>query len=130
MGQVSVNINGRTYQIACDNGQEEHLEKLSEYVNKKIGDLVSAVGQIGDAHLLVMASVLIADELSDALSRQEAAAGKAVTRKTARKAAATDPEAGVSADLASRLKAEDALGFAMESLAKRIETVAQRLERA
>jgi len=65
MAQVVVTINGRSYRIACEDGQEEHLKHLSGYVSEKVKDLVGAVGQIGDTRLLVMASLLIADELSD-----------------------------------------------------------------
>lgn len=68
MAQVVVTINGRSYRIACEDGQEEHLKHLSGYVSEKVKELVSAVGQIGDTRLLVMASLLIADELSDARS--------------------------------------------------------------
>ncbi len=66
MAQVAVTINGRNYRIACEDGQEEHLTQLAAYLNGKVEELVSAVGQIGDTRLLVMAGLLIADELSDA----------------------------------------------------------------
>ena len=65
MAQVTVTINGKKYEIACDDGQEAHLTRLSQYVDKRVDELVSAVGQIGDARLLVMVSLLIADELSE-----------------------------------------------------------------
>lgn len=66
MAQVTVEINTREYDIACDNGQEEHLERLATFVDKRVGELIASVGQIGDARLLVMVSLLIADELADA----------------------------------------------------------------
>ena len=65
MGQVTVTINGRDYDIACDDGQESHLTKLSEFVDNRLKELIAAVGQVGDSRLLVMASLLLADELSD-----------------------------------------------------------------
>lgn len=65
MPQVDVAINGRTYQIACDDGEEAHLAQLGEYVDRRVQELVSAVGQVGDSRLLVMASLLIADELAE-----------------------------------------------------------------
>ena len=65
MAQVDITINGRTYQIACDDGQEEHLTQLGEYVDKRVKELVAAVGQVGDSRLLVMVSLLIADELAE-----------------------------------------------------------------
>jgi len=65
MAQVTVTINGRGYQIACDDGQEAHLSRLAGYLDGKVGELTEAVGQIGDTQLLVMAGLLVADELSD-----------------------------------------------------------------
>jgi len=65
MGQVTVTINGRDYDIACDDGQESHLTKLSEFVDNRLSELIAAVGQVGDSRLLVMASLLLADELSE-----------------------------------------------------------------
>jgi cell division protein ZapA len=52
VSQVEITINGRQYRVACEDGQESSL--------------VSEVGQIGDTSLMVMAGLLIADELSDA----------------------------------------------------------------
>jgi cell division protein ZapA len=65
MAKVAVTINGRKYDIACDDGQEAHLARLAQYVDKRVDELVAAVGQVGDARLLVMASLLVADELSE-----------------------------------------------------------------
>ena len=65
MAQVDITINGRTNQIACDDGQEEHLTQLGEKVDKRVKELVSAGGQVGDSRLLVMVSLLIADELAE-----------------------------------------------------------------
>tara|TARA_R110002072_G_scaffold35177_8_gene104383 strand:+ start:91 stop:441 length:351 start_codon:yes stop_codon:yes gene_type:complete len=65
MPQVDVAINGRTYQIACDDGQEAHLAQLGDYVDRRVKELVAAVGQVGDSRLLVMVSLLIADELAE-----------------------------------------------------------------
>ena len=68
MAQVTVVINNRKYEIACDDGQEKHLTNLAQYVDGKVSDLVASVGQVGDARLLVMTSLLVADELSDVYS--------------------------------------------------------------
>lgn len=66
MGQVSITVNGRAYQVACDDGQEAHLMDLSKYLNQKVDGLIRDVGQIGDGRLMLMASLMIADELFDA----------------------------------------------------------------
>jgi len=111
MAKVTVTINGRDYEIACDDGQEAHLTRLGAYVDKRIGELVAAVGQAGDARLLVMVSLLLADELSDAYSELEVARAA---------------DAGATA----KLSAEETLAQGIETLAERIENIAERLEQA
>ena len=108
MAEVTVTINGREYQVACDDGQEEHLQKLSLFVDKKMGDLAGSLGQIGDARLLVMTSLLVADELSDAYRQLEIL------------------EAG--SDGAASGPAEKAPAVALDACAQRIEDLATRLE--
>jgi cell division protein ZapA len=63
---VEITINGRQYRVACEDGQESHLTNLANYFDGKMASLVEQVGQIGDTSLMVMAGLLIADELSDA----------------------------------------------------------------
>ena len=65
MAQITVLVNGRKYDIACDDGQEAHLTRLAQYIDRRVDELIAAVGQVGDARLLVMASLLVADELSE-----------------------------------------------------------------
>ncbi len=66
VSQVEITINGRQYRVACEDGQESHLTNLANYFDGKMTSLVDEVGQIGDTSLMVMAGLLIADELSDA----------------------------------------------------------------
>ena len=73
MAEITLTINNRTYDIACDDGHEEHLRRLGAYVDQRVNDLAAAVGQIGEPRLLVMASLLIADELHEAMSKLGAA---------------------------------------------------------
>lgn len=84
MAQVEITINGRDYRIACEDGQESHLTALAGYIDGKIGELVHEVGQIGDTRLMVMASLLVADELSDTreeLARAQGAAGDGAAQR-------------------------------------------------
>lgn len=68
MSQIKININHRPYTVACDDGQEEHLHKLANFLNDRVVDLSNSLGQIGDANLLVMAGLLVSDEMSDAFA--------------------------------------------------------------
>ena len=66
MGQVSVPVNGRSYAITCDDGQEPRIRRLAQYVDAKVAEFVGNVGRAGEARLLLLAALVIADELSDA----------------------------------------------------------------
>ena len=65
MGQVVVTVNGRAFPLNCADGEEPRIRRLAQYVDGKIGDFVKIHGQIGEARLLLLAALVIADELSD-----------------------------------------------------------------
>jgi cell division protein ZapA len=69
MGQVNATINGRQYRLACEDGQEEHLEQLAETLEERVLELRGKFGEIGDARLTVMAALTIADDLAEANRR-------------------------------------------------------------
>jgi cell division protein ZapA len=72
MPLVNVMVNARAYTIACDDGEEDHLKQLATYVDGKVRELMESVGQVGDARLLLMAALLLADECFDANAQLEA----------------------------------------------------------
>lgn len=65
MGQVVVTVNGRAFPLNCADGEEPRIRRLAAYVDGKIGDFVRTHGQIGEARLILLAALVIADELSD-----------------------------------------------------------------
>lgn len=66
MAQVTITINSREYAIACGNGQESHIIKLSRLLDEKAKSLKVGNGQINENMLLAMIGLLLADELEDA----------------------------------------------------------------
>jgi cell division protein ZapA len=110
MGQVSVTINGRMYDIACDDGQEEHVSGLASYIDDRVTDLARSIGQVGDARLLVMASLLIADELVDAAREIQTLKSRS------------------EAEVEEQVMARESDGI--DALSSRLEELAARLERA
>lgn len=111
MARVEITVNGRTYEVACDDGQEEHLTALAREVDQRVRQLAGSVGAVGEARLLVMASLLIADELTEA-RREGVAQGGHHT--------AAVGDAGH--------HAEERAAAALESCAERLEHIAERLE--
>ena len=63
MPQVAVQINGKTYRMACDEGQEAHLLDLAQRFDATINSLKGSFGEIGDQRLTVMAGGMVTDEL-------------------------------------------------------------------
>lgn len=66
MPEVNVEINGRKYRMACEEGQQGHLIELAERFNAQVEGLKGAVGEIGDNRLTVMAGIAVLDELTEA----------------------------------------------------------------
>jgi cell division protein ZapA len=66
MAHVTVMIGGRSYRLACHEGEEPHLEGLARQIDGKIAEIRTQVGEIGDQRLVVMAALTIADELFEA----------------------------------------------------------------
>ena len=69
MAQVTVTVHGKNYTLACDDGEEEHLTELASQVDRRLAEVKSEVGSAGEAHLLLMAGLLVADDLGLAAER-------------------------------------------------------------
>tara|TARA_B100000945_G_scaffold185309_1_gene148580 strand:+ start:3299 stop:3745 length:447 start_codon:yes stop_codon:yes gene_type:complete len=62
MANVNIKFNGKEFLLSCDDGQEEHLEELSLYLNSKFNDLKNSLGNIGENKLLLITSIKVMDE--------------------------------------------------------------------
>jgi len=118
MAQVCVTVNGLPYTLACDDGEERHLQDLVRKVDARIADLRREVKSAGENQLLLMAGLLLADELELAQERiqelEETIAGlkgEFLAHEPARVDAAT----------------EDRLAGLLEQAARRMEDIAARL---
>lgn len=65
MGQVIVEIGGRSYTLSCRDGDENHLSELGSGIARKADDLTKSLGPMSEARLLLMAALMVADELHD-----------------------------------------------------------------
>jgi cell division protein ZapA len=63
MAQVTLRINGYAYTVGCKDGEEEHLQAMAGEVDRRIETVKAVAGQSGEARMLVMASLLMADDL-------------------------------------------------------------------
>jgi cell division protein ZapA len=106
VGQISLTVNGRPFAVTCDDGQEARIRRLGQYVDAKVAEFVGSLGQVGEARLLLLAALVIADELADAsealrLERSGSRAAQAEATATA---------------------------IGVQGIAQRVEAIAARLE--
>ena len=118
MSQVIVVINARQFRMACEDGQEDHLQLLAKDIDERITALRSQFGEIGDARLTVMAALMVADELSESVKK---------VRRLEEELAALQDAGVVAADRSRATQA--ALVTAFNAAAERIESVAKKLNR-
>ena len=65
MGQVAITINGRTFRLRCGDGEEGRLMVMAGMVKQRVDSLTKEFGNVGDDRLLLMAALMITDELLD-----------------------------------------------------------------
>jgi cell division protein ZapA len=65
MGQVTVRVGGYSHPVSCEDGQEAHLVALASEVDKRVSSIKAMGGQFGESRLLLLASLLLADEVHD-----------------------------------------------------------------
>lgn len=106
MAQILLRINGYAYPVGCEDGQEPHLQAMAAQIDERIARVKRMGGQSGEAPLLVLAALIMADELHDLrIELRDALTGRASHR---------DP----------------ALGRQLAQLADRAEGIAARLDPA
>ena len=116
MAQVTATIAGRQFRLACEDGQEEHLQLLARELDERIEELRKKFGEIGDTRLTVMAALMVADELSETTRNM---------RRLEEEATALQDARIVAADRATA--ASSAVVNAFNSAAERIEGLTKKL---
>ena len=119
MSQVNVTINGRQFRMACEDGQEDHLQQLAKDLDERIVALRGQFGEIGDARLTVMAALTVADELAETGKKLQRLEEDLAALQDARVVAAERNEATQAAIVA-----------AFNSAAERIEGMAKKLNQS
>jgi cell division protein ZapA len=102
---VDLSIAGRTYQVACREGEEENLRSAARLVDGKSREALAGLGTLSEARQFLFAALLLADQIIE--KRPEAAA--------------PPPPAGPDPEL---VRSAEALAARLESLATALESEA------
>ena len=108
MAEVTIEIGGWRYDVACRDGEEDHLRHLASLVDAKSAKVRATMGGVNEVRQLLLASILLADELNDAQAGAPVVVAPAADR---------DP-----------VSIPSGVALAIERLAERVERVADRLE--
>ncbi|MBP2550109.1 cell division protein ZapA [Neorhizobium galegae] len=116
MAQVTVMIDGKAYRMACEEGQQSHLEDLAARFDRYVGHLKSQFGEIGDLRVTVMAGIMVMDELTEAERRLAALENELVGLRHSREGA-----------VEQQLQSEQAIAAAIGELAARLNGITAKL---
>jgi len=119
MASVNATIAGRQFRLACEDGQEDHLQSLARDIDQRIEGLRKQFGEIGDTRLTVMAALMVADELSEAAHNMRRMEEELNGLRDARVVAADRAKA-----------ASDAVVGAFNSAAERLEGITRKLNQS
>lgn len=125
MAVVRIRINGREYDLACDDGQEEHLRHLAEEVDGRVRALgMGTLNNPGEVMCLLLASLTMADELLE--TRGRTAAPQDHAAEQARIAAQQERERAAHERQLAEM--EMAMAATLDDIAVRIEKIAEQIE--
>jgi len=119
VSQVNVTINGRQFRMACEDGQEGHLQQLAKELDDRIVALRGQFGEIGDARLTVMAALMVGDELAEAVKKLKRLEADHAALQEVREASNERTQA-----------TQAAIAAAFTSAAERIEGMAKKLSQS
>ena len=69
MANINIKFNNKDYLLSCDDGQEESLKKLTQFLDKKYSELKDKLGNIGENKLLLITTIQLIDDYFDLKQR-------------------------------------------------------------
>ena len=71
MADVEISINNRSYRISCKDGEEDRIRGLATLLNRQIIELAEKIGQLGEARMILLASLILLDKSDETEKESE-----------------------------------------------------------
>ncbi len=71
MSEVDITVNNRSYRISCKDGEEERIKSLASLIDKQVKQLSDKIGQLGEARMILLASLVLLDKSEEAEKEAE-----------------------------------------------------------
>ena len=127
MAQRTVTIYNRHYTISCDDGQEDTVDRHARALDERVRGLADSIGKLGDSQLLVIAGILLSDELSEAETEIQRLRAENEAMAARLESDGERGGSGVDSHTGDLLETVDA---SLNAASDRIEDLAERLSRA
>lgn len=126
MALVRIRINGREYDLACDDGQEDHLRLLADEVDARVRSLgMGTLNNPGEVMCLLLASLTMADDVLEARKLATPAPQESAAERNRR----TQEEERQRAEQERYItEMELAMATTLDDIASRIEKIAEQIE--
>jgi len=139
MPQVEIAIGGRTFEVACQDGEEHFLQTAAKMLDDEAQHISAQVGRIPEARMLLMAGLMLADKtagLEEKIKDGENRAAQLQARIDTLESAGAGAAPVVAAATPERVEVQvevpvmpAGLATAMEGIAARAEALAAEVER-
>lgn len=123
MAQLKLNINGRAYDMSCDDGQEDRVLALSSYIDERMSEISKVGAANNELHLFMLTSLVLADELFELKESQGVPTAQKQASQTQTTTPASTTEAGLLND-----ENVDFLKEIMSSFKERIDNINKELD--
>lgn len=83
MAEVSVEIGGRSFEVACQEGEEHYLNAAAALLDGEAKTILAHIGRLPENRMLLMAGLMLADKtagISDELEQAKAALAETQAR--------------------------------------------------
>jgi cell division protein ZapA len=123
MALVNLRIHGRPYEVACDDGQEDHLRLLADEIDERVRALVRGMGaHPGESMALLLAALTMADEIIE--NKRE---NYEIAAEVQRLASLVNDDTRRGQE-GRMVEIEQAMATTLEEIALRIEKIADQVE--
>lgn len=126
MAEVNLIINGQSYGIACDDGQERRVQQLGQYIDQRLREIANGSGATNKAQLMVLTALLLADEVFDLRHNMDQVANE--NRQLQNAVSNDQPQQVVYQGLTPQ--DEQGITSAISKLSARVEKLTKRVQKA
>jgi cell division protein ZapA len=117
MSSVRVTIGGREFQVSCDDGEEGRIKNLARLLDERVKTLGGGTGRISESHLMMLAGLMLTDELEDA-------------KRELKQLRQEIQNSSQSFEMSKQIELESAVASTLHNIAARVEAIAGDLETA